>query len=102
MQNQKKYRWFMEFILPFVMLFIMVFHINSYAASDQTTIIMLDPNRSYQIGETVKVTIGVESTDGSYLKSADCGFGYNGATMELLTETDAEDHIVISSDTPQK
>lgn len=75
----------------------------AYAASNQTTIIMIDNVKStYDIGEKVKVTVGVSATDGSYLKSADVGFGYNAATMKKLTETDTEDHFTVSSDTPSK
>ena len=40
-------------------------------AAENTTIIALDPNRNYEKGEIVKVTVGVSSTDGSYLKSAE-------------------------------
>ena len=74
----------------------------SYAGSNNTTIIALDPNRDYAKGEKVTVTVGISSTDGSYLKSANCGFGYNGATMRLLTETDTPDHFLVESDTPKK
>ena len=74
----------------------------SYAASDQTTIIMLDKVGPYQIGDKVKVTVGVASTDGAYLKEAWCGFGYNGATMKLLSQTDTEDHFMIKSDVAKK
>lgn len=75
---------------------------KAYAASDQITIIMLDKVGPYQIGDKVKVTVGVSSTDGAYLKEAWCGFGYNGATMKLLSETDTEDHFMIKSDVAKK
>lgn len=77
--------------------------IPAFAASDQTTIIMFDKVKStYDIGEKVKVTVGISSTDGSYLQSANVGFGYNGATMKLLTETDSPDHFTVSAASPQK
>ena len=72
------------------------------AADGQTTIIILDKKGPYSIGEKVKVTVGVASTDGAYLKEAWCGFGYNGATMKLLSETDTEDHFRVTSDTSAK
>ena len=75
---------------------------SAFAAPNQTTIIILDKKAPYDIGEKVKVTVGVSSTDGSYLKEAYCGFGYNGATMKLLTETETEDHFRVSAATPQK
>lgn len=96
-------------IISFVILSILLslfcivnYPVTGKAATGQTTIIALDPNRDYQKGEKVKVTVGVSTTDGSFLKSANCGFGYNGATMKLLTETDTKDHFLIESETPTK
>lgn len=75
----------------------------AFAKDNQTTIIMLDKVKSsYDVGERIKVRVGISSTDGSYLKSANVGFGYNGATMRLLSETDTQDHFTIESDAPQK
>lgn len=71
-------------------------------AAEQTTIIYLDPNTDYKIGQKVKVTVGISSTDGSYLESATGGFGYNGSTMKLLTKTDDPQSFSIKADSPQK
>ncbi|WP_373262074.1 cadherin-like beta sandwich domain-containing protein [Hungatella hathewayi] len=71
-------------------------------AKENTTIIMLNPEHNYEVGDKVTVTVGVSSTDGSYLKSADCGFGYNASTMKLLTTTDSYDHFYIESKNPAK
>ena len=61
-------------ILVFVLFcFFVIRPVLRVHAAENTTIIALDPNRDYQKGEIVKVTIGISSTDGSYLKSADCG-----------------------------
>ena len=73
------------------------------AASNQTTIIMSNNIKStYEIGEHVTFTIGVSSTDGSYLTKAWCGFGYNQSTMKVVSETDTEDHVWATSDTPSR
>lgn len=90
-------------ILVFVLFcFFVIRPVLRVHAAENTTIIALDPNKDYQKGEVVKVTVGISSTDGSYLKSADCGFGYNGATMKLLTETESVDHFYVESETPAK
>lgn len=76
---------------------------KTYAAANQTTIIMSNNIKStYDIGEHVTFTIGVSSTDGSYLTKAWCGFGYNQSTMKVVSETDTEDHVWATSDTPTK
>lgn len=84
---------FNNFSICVILLFVIRPVLRVHAA-ENTTIIALDPNKDYQKGEVVKVTVGISSTDGSYLKSADCGFGYNGATMKLLTETESVDHFM--------
>lgn len=72
-------------------------------ADTQTTIIIFDSVKStYQVGDRIKATIRVSSPDGSYLTKAYCGFGYNASTMRKLTETDTQDHIWLTSDTPVK
>ena len=77
--------------------------IVSYAASNQTTIIMIDNLKStYQKGEHFTATIRVSSPDGSYLQKAWCGFGYNASTMTKISETDTNDHIWLTSETPSK
>ena len=99
--NMKKY---ITLILAFFIsvLSLCFMPVLTHAGPNNTTIIALDPNRDYAKGEKVTVTVGISSTDGSYLKSANCGFGYNGATMRLLTETDTPDHFLIESDAPKK
>lgn len=77
--------------------------ISANAASDQTTIIMIDNVKdTYQIGEKIKATIRVAAPNGAYLTKAWCGFGYNASTMNQITETDTQDHIWLTSDTPTK
>lgn len=83
------------------LLLILTFSFSSFG-KENTTIIMLNPNRDYQKGEIVNVKIGVSSPDGSYLKSAVCGFGYNGSTMKLITETQKPDSFLMESDVPAK
>ena len=83
------------------LLLILTFSFTSFG-KENTTIIMLNPNRDYQKGEIVNVKIGVSSPDGSYLKSAVCGFGYNGSTMKLITKTQKPDSFTIESDVPAK
>lgn len=86
----------------FLFYFFVIRPVVYVGAAENTTIIALDPNRNYEKGEIVKVTVGISSTDGSYLKSANVGFGYNGSTMKLLTETDTEDHFYVESEKPVK
>lgn len=98
----KKKFWKMLTIIAFVLFCLKIIGPVISHAAENTTIIYLDPNRNYEKGEIVKIRVGISSTDGSYLKSADCGFGYNGATMKLLTRTDTETHFHVESDTPVK
>ena len=76
---------------------------KTQAAPNQTTIIMIDNvKETYEIGEKITATIRVSAPNGAYLTKAWCGFGYNSSTMKQLTETDAQDHIWLTSDTPSK
>ena len=76
---------------------------KTQAAPNQTTIIMIDNvKETYEIGEKITATIRVSAPNGAYLTKAWCGFGYNASTMKQLTETDTQDHIWLTSDTPTK
>lgn len=77
--------------------------IPAHAANGQTTIIIIDNEKStYQVGDRITATIGVSAPDGSYLTKAWCGFGYNASTMKQISETDTKDHIWLTSETPVK
>lgn len=69
--NMKKY---ITLILAFFIsvLSLCFMPVLTHAGPNNTTIIALDPNRDYAKGEKVTVTVGISSTDGSYLKSAVC------------------------------
>lgn len=81
----------------------LLFLIPANAAQTQTTVIMIDNVKdTYQIGEKITATIRVSAPNGAYLTKAWCGFGYNSSTMKQLSETDTQDHLWLTSDTPVK
>lgn len=100
---QNKSNYFVRVLFCLFVFIALIFKTNAYAAANQTTIIMSNNIKdTYDIGEHVTFTIGVSSTDGSYLTKAWCGFGYNQSTMKVVSETDTEDHVWAVSDTPTK